>query len=158
SRARVLPNRHDCLAAACYLDNREGQATMPNSATARANTAPKPVLVYLVTEDWYFLSHRGPMARAARDAGYAVHVVTQVDRGAAAIRAEGFELHPVTWKRGSINPLAFLANVRAVRAAYRAIDPDLVHHVAVQPSIVGSLAARGLRCLRLNALTGLGFV
>ena len=118
----------------------------------------KPVLVYLVTEDWYFLSHRLPMARAAQAAGYDVHVVTQIDKGAATIAAEGFQLHGVTWKRGSVNPLAFLANVRAVRKIYRELDPDLAHHVAVQPAIVGSLAAAGLRCLRLNALTGLGFV
>lgn len=125
---------------------------------AKAAARAKRVLVYLVTEDWYFLSHRLPMARAAQAAGYDVHVVTQVDKGAAAIAAEGFRLHPVMWKRGSVSPLAFLSNVRAVRTIYRLLDPDLVHHVAVQPTIVGSLAAVGLRCRRLNALTGLGFV
>jgi glycosyltransferase involved in cell wall biosynthesis len=118
----------------------------------------KPVLVYLVTEDWYFLSHRLPMARAALAAGYEVHVVTHVEKGGAAIAAEGFHVHPVRWKRGSFNPFAFLASIRAVRAIYRRLDPDLVHHVALQPTIVGSLAATGLRCVRLNALAGLGFV
>ena len=117
----------------------------------------KPVLVYLVTEDWYFLSHRLPMAREAQRAGYDVHVVTHVNKGAAAILAEGFRLHAVVWRRGSINPLAFLSNVRAVRSLYRSIAPDLVHHVALQPTIVGSLAAAGLPCVRLNALAGLGF-
>ena len=48
-------------------------------------------LLYVVTEDWYFLSHRLPMARAARDAGFEVHVATRVVDGAAAIEAEGFE-------------------------------------------------------------------
>jgi glycosyltransferase involved in cell wall biosynthesis len=118
----------------------------------------KPVLVYLVTEDWYFLSHRLPMARAAQAAGYEVHVVTNVDKGGAAIAAEGFHLHPVPWKRGSFNPLEFLSSIFAVRTIYRRLDPDLVHHVALQPTIVGSLAAAGLRCVRLNALTGLGFI
>lgn len=126
---------------------------MDSTAKARA----KPVLVYLVTEDWYFLSHRLPMAREAQRAGYEVHVVTHVNKGAAAIEAEGFRLHAVVWRRGSISPLAFLSNIRAVRKVYRSIDPDLVHHVALQPTIVGSLAAAGLRCVRLNALAGLGF-
>ena len=45
----------------------------------------KPVLLYLVSEDWYFLSHRLPMARAAREAGYEVHVATRVVDGGAAI-------------------------------------------------------------------------
>lgn len=117
----------------------------------------KPVLAYVVTEDWYFLSHRLPMARAARAAGYDVHVITHVNKGGAAIEAEGFRLHPVVWRRGSVHPLGFLSNIRAVRAVYRGIKPALVHNVALQPTIVGSLAAEGLPCVRLNALAGLGF-
>jgi glycosyltransferase involved in cell wall biosynthesis len=117
----------------------------------------KPVLAYLVTEDWYFMSHRLPMAREALRAGYDVHVITQVGNDAAAIEAEGFRLHKMEWRRGSFNPLAFLASIRSVRKLYRKLDPDLVHHVALQPVIVGSLAATGLRCMRLNALAGLGF-
>jgi glycosyltransferase involved in cell wall biosynthesis len=118
----------------------------------------KPVLVYLVTQDWYFMSHRVPMARAAQRAGYDVHVVTHVDKHRAAIEALGFRLHAVDWRRGSVDPLAFLNSIRAVRRHYRAIAPDLIHHVALQPTIVGSLAASGLASVRLNALTGLGFV
>ncbi|MCK9918539.1 glycosyltransferase family 4 protein [Microbacteriaceae bacterium K1510] len=119
--------------------------------------APKPVLVYVVTEDWYFLSHRLPMARAAHAAGYDVHVITHVNKGRAAIEAEGFSLHPVVWRRGSLNPLDFVSNIRAVRRVYRAIRPALVHNVALQSTVVGSLAAEGLHFVRLNALAGLGF-
>ena len=36
-------------------------------------------ILYLVSEDWYFVSHRLPMARAAKQAGYEVHVATRVD-------------------------------------------------------------------------------
>jgi len=118
----------------------------------------KPVLVYLVTEDWYFVAHRVPMAAAAQRAGYDIHVVTHVDKHRAAIEALDFRVHEVDWRRGSIDPFAFLNSIRAVRRHYCAIGPDLVHHVALQPTIVGSLAASGLPCVRLNALTGLGFV
>jgi hypothetical protein len=71
-------------------------------------------LVYLVTEVWYFLSHRLPMARAARRAGYQVHVLTNVADHGAAIEAQGFHLHPLSWRRGSMNPLDLLAIVRQV--------------------------------------------
>jgi glycosyltransferase involved in cell wall biosynthesis len=125
--------------------------------TSCAPTGFSPVLLYLVTEDWYFLSHRLPMARQAQSAGYEVHVVTHVVDGGAEIESQGFHLHPVTWRRGSIDPRDFVSNIRAVRRIYQRIDPDLVHHVSLQPTIVGSLAASGLRCVRLNALAGLGF-
>src|SRR5690348_14911191 len=37
-------------------------------------------LLFLVTEDWYFVSHRLELAIAARQAGYDVAVATRVDR------------------------------------------------------------------------------
>jgi glycosyltransferase involved in cell wall biosynthesis len=117
----------------------------------------KPVLAYLVTEDWYFLSHRLPMAQAARKAGYQVHVLTHVTDQGAAIEAHGFHLHRLAWRRGSMNPLDLAAIIRQIRALYCELAPDLVHHVALQPAIIGSLAAVGLPVIRLNAIAGLGF-
>jgi mannose/cellobiose epimerase-like protein (N-acyl-D-glucosamine 2-epimerase family)/glycosyltransferase involved in cell wall biosynthesis len=115
-----------------------------------------PRLVYLVTEDWYFISHRLPMARAARDAGYEVHVATHVDRHRAAIEVEGFSLHPLNWRRGSFDPRDLLRVIGEIRRLYRRLQPDLAHHVAVQAALVGSLAAIGLPVVCLNAATGLG--
>ena len=75
---------------------------MQNHAEAGSAAAGSPPrLLYVVTEDWAFLSHRLPMARAARDAGFEVHVATRVNAGAAAIAAEGFILHPIPFARGS---------------------------------------------------------
>jgi glycosyltransferase involved in cell wall biosynthesis len=119
--------------------------------------ASAPILLYLVTEDWYFLSHRLPMALAAKRAGYDVHVATRVNEGAAAIRGHGFTLHPLAWQRGSFNPVDIFQIIRDVRRLYRTLAPDLVHHVALQPTLIGSLAATGLPVRRVNALAGLGF-
>ena len=114
-------------------------------------------LLYVVTEDWYFLSHRLPMARAARAAGFEVHVATRVTDGAAAIAAEGFVLHPVPFARGRLAPLATLATIRALRRVHRSISPVIVHHVALQATVLGSLAALGRNVACVNALTGLGY-
>jgi glycosyltransferase involved in cell wall biosynthesis len=117
-----------------------------------------PILVYLVTEDWYFLSHRLPMALAAQRAGYEVHVATHVAAGGPAIESHGFHLHSLNWRRGSTNPLSIFAIVREVRGLYRRLSPDLVHHVALEPAVIGTLASTGMPMARLNALAGLGFV
>ncbi|HET6493543.1 MAG TPA: glycosyltransferase family 4 protein, partial [Burkholderiales bacterium] len=98
------------------------------------------------------------MARAARTAGYEVHVATRVVDGGPAIEREGFVLHPIPWRRGSASPTAATATIRAVRALYRRIKPDIVHHVAFAPAVFGSLAALGLPMQKLNALAGLGYV
>src|SRR5579862_2956106 len=102
--------------------------------------ASAPRLLYVVSEDWYFLSHRLPMARAARDAGFEVHVATRVVDGRPAIEAEGFALHPVPFVRGRLSPTGTLATIRALQHIHRTIAPDLVHHVALQATVLGSLA------------------
>lgn len=123
---------------------------------AEQNTSGK-IILYLVTEDWYFLSHRLPMAFAAQRAGYQVHVATRVRDGGGEIRKYGFTLHPLSWKRGSLNPVDLFGILREIRALYRHVAPALVHHVALQPSIIGSLAALGFPMRRVNAVAGLGF-
>jgi glycosyltransferase involved in cell wall biosynthesis len=114
-------------------------------------------LLYVVTEDWYFLSHRLPMARAARDAGFEVHVATRVANDASAIRAEGFTLHPVPFTRGRLSPLGALATIRALRRVHRSVEPAMVHHVSVQATVLGLLAAWRRPVRGVNALTGLGY-
>lgn len=119
----------------------------------------QPKLLFLVTEDWYFCSHRLPIARAARDAGFAVTVATRVNHHGDAIRAEGFALVPLGWERANSNPLREIAALAEIIQVYRRVRPDIVHHVAVKPALVGSLAARLAGVPRMvNAIAGLGFV
>ncbi len=120
---------------------------------------PKKKIIYLVTEDWYFCSHRLPIARAARAAGLEVVVATRVNAHADSITQEGFRLIPLQMRRRSKNPLRELAAVLEIINIYRRERPDLVHHVAMKPVLYGSLAARlvGVSVV-INALAGLGFV
>ncbi|MGB2932968.1 MAG: glycosyltransferase family 4 protein [Methyloceanibacter sp.] len=114
-------------------------------------------ILYVVTEDWYFLSHRLPMARAAREAGYDVHVATRLNRGKAAIEAEGFTPHALGWRRGSLSPLHSVAGVLELRKLLRRLKPDILHNVSLKPVLLGSTASLGLPAMAVvNSLTGLG--
>jgi len=117
----------------------------------------KPRLLYVTAEDWAFLSHRLPMARAARDAGFEVHVATRVQDGAAAIKAERFILHPVPFTRGSLSPFAALATIAALRRVHHVVRPDIAHHVALQSCVLGAIAALGRPVACVNAFIGLGY-
>ena len=79
----------------------------------QSRSAPRS-LIFFAAEDRAFLSHRLPMARAARDAGYAVHVATNDGAGRAAIEAEGFILDPIPVQRGLLSPFSTLKTVRAL--------------------------------------------
>ena len=116
-----------------------------------------PRIVFLVTEDWAFWRHRLPMARAASSAGYEVHVVTKVSDRADAIASLGFHVHPLDLQRGSISPVTAAATVLKVRHLIHEIDPVIVHNVALKPSVIGSVAARGIPGLVIvNSINGLG--
>jgi glycosyltransferase involved in cell wall biosynthesis len=120
-----------------------------------------PKLLFLVTEDWYFCSHRLPVARAARDAGFAVAVATRVRAHGEAIRAEGFALYPLGWRRRGDGPRGHVRAIAEIARLYRRERPDIVHHVALKPVLFGALATRlafpsGGAPRRVSAVMGLG--
>jgi len=120
-----------------------------------------PKLVFLVAEDFGFLSHRLPMARAAQAAAFDVSVITRINDAAtrAAIEADGFKVYPIQWQRRSINPFVALREISIIKNYYREIQPDIVHHVALKPIIWGTLAAYGAAVKRVvNAPVGLGYI
>jgi glycosyltransferase involved in cell wall biosynthesis len=103
---------------------------------------PAPKLLFLVTEDWYFCSHRLPAARAARNAGFDVVVATRVRAHGERIVAEGFALRPLAWKRLGDGVFGHLRTLRDIVRLYRAEKPDILYHVALKPVLFGGLAAR----------------
>ena len=123
------------------------------------NAAPRPKLIYLVTEDWYFWSHRLPMARAAQAAGFDVAVATRVSAHGERIRAAGFTLHPLRWRRRRIGPVALIAAMAEIYRLYRRERPLLVHHVALKPAVLGGIAAQAARVPAvISAIAGFGFL
>jgi len=126
----------------------------------------KRTLLFLVTEDWYFVSHRFSLAKAAKAAGYEIVVVTQVSRYADDIRAEGFRLIPIVFPRSIRRPWRDIRTLISIFRIYREIKPDIIHHVALKPVVYGSLMALFIRRnsagstspVIINAMTGLGFV
>jgi glycosyltransferase involved in cell wall biosynthesis len=110
--------------------------------TTLPGTARRPKLLFLVTEDWYFCSHRLPVARAARAAGFDVVVATRVRMHGDRIRAEGFGLRPIGWRRRGDGLLGAGRAISEIARLYRIERPDLVHHIALKPVLFGGAALR----------------
>jgi len=118
-----------------------------------------PKLLFLVTEDWYFYSHRLPLAREAQRNGYSVVVATRVQEHGQRILAEGFKLIPIGMQRRSKNPFRELSALIELIRVYKSERPDIVHNIAIKPVIYGSLAALFARVPRvINAIAGMGYV
>ncbi len=123
------------------------------------SSGPVGTLLFVVTEDWYFCSHRLALARAARAAGWRVVVATRVNRHADDILDAGLELRPLSMRRRGMSPTGELRTLLELAALYRRERPTVVHHVALKPVLYGSLAAfvAGVPAV-VNAIAGLGFV
>ncbi len=129
-------------------------------AAEQARIAPPPTMpkiLYLVTEDWFFVSHFLPMAQAARDCGLQVVVATRVRADGERLEAEGFSVIAVESRRGSFSPWRSLRDLFQALKIVRAERADIVHCIALRPVVIGGLAARlaGTAAL-VVAPTGLG--
>lgn len=116
-------------------------------------------LLFVVNVDWFFLSHRLPIALAARDAGFDVHVATELTGEASAIQSHGFTLHPISINRSSVGPLSLVILLWTLWRLMRQVNPEIVHLVTIKPVLLGGLAARFVGIKRvIAAISGLGFV
>lgn len=115
--------------------------------------------MYVITEDWFFASHFLDRARAAVAAGWDVVVATRCRDDAARIGATGARTVHVELSRRGTNPLVELRAVASLVRVLRRERPDVVHHVALKPVVLGTLAARlaGVRRI-VNAPVGMGYV
>jgi glycosyltransferase involved in cell wall biosynthesis len=119
----------------------------------------KRKLVMTLTEDWFFCSHFLERAVAAKAEGYDVTVLANDNGKSAQIEAAGLRFIAIPLVRRGLNPFVEFKTLRAIRAAYRALRPDLVHHVGLKPALYGSLVARFTAIQAVvNAPIGMGFV
>ena len=116
-------------------------------------------LLFLVNDTRFFLSHRLPLALAARAAGMDVHIATPRDDASPAIRAHGFAFHAISMSRSGANPWREIQTFAAIVRLLRSVRPDVLHTVTIKPVLYGGLAARLVRQpVVVSAIPGLGSV
>ena len=116
-------------------------------------------LLFVVNEASFFLSHRLPLALAARARGYDVHVATRPGEAVARLVEFGLAHHALEMSRSGRNPLAEIRTLVALFTLFRRLNPGIVHLVTIKPVLYGGIAARlaGVPGI-VAAVSGLGFV
>lgn len=116
-------------------------------------------LMFVVNNPAFFMSHRVPVALAAQQAGYDVHVATMDGPAVADIQALGMTHHAIPMTRSGKHPLQELGTLLALVRLFRRVRPDVVHLVTIKPVLYGGIAARIARVPGMvAAISGLGFV
>lgn len=118
-----------------------------------------PLLLYVVNNPAFFVSHRLPLAIAAKKAGFTVQVATMDGSAVARIRELGFIHHRLPLSRSGKNPLAELRSIWAIYRLFKRVQPQVVHAVTIKPVLYGGIAARLARVPGfLAAVSGLGYI
>lgn len=114
-------------------------------------------LFIIVNVDWFFLSHRLPVALAAQKAGWDVTIVTADTGKLKDIEAKGLKTINLPMSRSGKNLLEELSTLNFLRKLYKREKPDVVHHVGMKTILWGTLAAKfsGVKGV-VNAISGLG--
>jgi len=116
-------------------------------------------IIYVVNVDWFFISHRMPLAQNALDLGWDVFLISKNTGRFDELKKSGISCIDIDFERSGKNPLKELHNIKSLRKIYKNIQPDIIHHVTLKPAIYGTIAANQvLKNVRIiNAVSGLGY-
>lgn len=116
-------------------------------------------ILFLVNVDWFFVSHRLPIALEAIRAGHQVHLACSFTDQADYLSSLGINLHELPLSRGGTGPWAELKTFWFIFQTIRKIRPDIVHCVTIKPMLYGGIAGRILGIPgRVASVSGLGYV
>lgn len=116
-------------------------------------------LLFVVNVDWFFVSHRLPIALEAIKQGYRVHLACKFTGRFRQLSSMGINLHPLPLSRGGTGPGAEVETFRSILQIIRKIRPDIVHSVTIKPVVYAGIACRltGVPG-RVASVSGLGYV
>jgi glycosyltransferase involved in cell wall biosynthesis len=114
-------------------------------------------LFIVVNVDWFFLSHRLPVALAAQKTGWDVTIVTADTGKLKDIEAKGLKVTNLPMSRSGKNIVEELRTLNFLRKLYKREKPDVVHHVGMKTILWGTMAAKFSNVKGVvNAISGLG--
>ena len=119
----------------------------------------KTKILFLVNVEWFFISHRLPIAIEAAARGYEVHVAKTVTNRAKEIQGYGSILHEISISRGVTSLFTSLRTFFSLIKLFKFIKPHIVHLVTIKPILLGGIAARLTNTPGvIAAISGLGYI
>ena len=122
-------------------------------------------ILYVVNNAAFFVSHRLPVALAARDQGFSIDLITGQAGSPSMevvaiekLKATGFRHQRVSFSSGSLNPIIELVGFIGLIKKIIESQPALIHCISPKGIIYGGLAARFCKTQNLVlAISGMGF-
>ena len=116
-------------------------------------------ILFIISEEWYFMSHRLNLATEALENGYKVGLLCNPGKNTDLIKEKGVEVFNFSLSRTSLSPLNHIKTIIQISRIIKLFKPDLIHAVAIKPVIFSSLVTKFQNLeSRVFALGGLGFI
>ena len=117
----------------------------------------KKKLLFVVNVDWFFISHRLPIALRALEQGYEVHIAANFTNKKKFLESKGLIVHSLSISRSKGNPLSLFSLFFQLISLFQSIKPQIIHLVTIKPVLIGGIVARIMKVPGVViAITGLG--
>lgn len=116
-------------------------------------------ILFIVNVDWFFISHRLPLALEAKERGYNVSIACAITDKKEYIESLGFTVYPLSLSRSGTSIIREINTLIEIYTLIKYIKPDIAHFVTIKPVLYGGIASRFV-CLpkKVFSISGLGFV
>lgn len=112
-------------------------------------------ILFVVNVDWFFVSHRLPIALAAISSGYDVHLATKFTIHRSHLDSLGIITHDLDFDRSYFK----ISNFYACFNIFLTVQPSLIHLITMQPILIGGILSLFFRNISfVFAISGFGHV
>ena len=117
-------------------------------------------IVFVVNVDWFFISHRLPIALKAIENGYEIHLICNDTGKMKELSKYGIYTHHLGFSRRGGSLITEFKSLIKLRQLIKKIKPKIVHAVTIQPVIYSGLMLHTFKNKPsfLAAISGLGYV
>uniref|UniRef100_UPI0013FD66BB glycosyltransferase family 4 protein n=1 Tax=Pseudoalteromonas sp. Z1A6 TaxID=2686349 RepID=UPI0013FD66BB len=121
----------------------------------------KPLrLLFIVNVDWFFISHRLPIAKKALASGYEVTVACRFTEHKDELVSMGFNVVDIPFTRSGGGIPSEVNTIKMIKATIKDIRPSLIHAITIKPVLYSGMALQVIKqdIPFVAAISGLGYV
>lgn len=116
-------------------------------------------ILFVVNVDWFFISHRLPLAVEALKKGYEVHIACGITDKQKYLENLGLKVYPLNISRSGTGIKGEIKAFGEIYNTLKKINPEVAHFVTIKPVLYGGIASRFLKInKKVFSISGLGFI
>lgn len=114
-------------------------------------------ILFVVNVDWFFISHRLPIAKSLIQNGWRVGIVCAFTGKENILREAGLQVYEARLTRNGTNWLNEINYTFMLIKIFREFKPHLVHLITIKPVIYGGFVSYLFNIPKVSNISGLGY-